>query len=75
MLSDVWLFAAPWTVACQVPESIEFSSQESWSGLPFPTPGNLPYPGIKPHVSCLGEQIHYHWATLEAHIKKIFNQK
>ena len=48
MLSDVWLFAAPWTVACQVPESIEFSSQESWSGLPFHTPGNLPDPGIKP---------------------------
>ena len=48
MLSAVWLFAAPWTVAYQVPESIEFSSQEYWSGLPFPTPGNLPGPGINP---------------------------
>ena len=38
----------PWTVALQAPLSMEFSSQESWSGLPFPTPGNLPDPGIKP---------------------------
>ena len=48
MLSHVQLFAAPWTVACQVPLSMEFSRQEYWSGSPFPIPGDLPGPGIKP---------------------------
>ena len=38
-LSCVWLFAIPWTVAYQVPLSMEFSRQEYWSGLPFPSPG------------------------------------
>ena len=38
----------PWTVACQVPLSMQFSRQEYWSGLPFPSPGDLPNPGIKP---------------------------
>ena len=47
-LSCVWLFAAPWTVACQAPVSMEFSRQEYWSGLPCPPPGDLPNPGIKP---------------------------
>ena len=37
----------PWTVACQDPLSMEFSRQEYWSGLPFPTPGDLPDPKIK----------------------------
>ena len=46
-LSHVWLFANPWTVAHQVPLSMGFSKQEYWSGLPFPSPGNLPDPGIK----------------------------
>ena len=41
-LSYVWLFVTPWIVTCQVPMSMEFSRQEYWSGLPFPTPGNLP---------------------------------
>ena len=40
--------AAPWTVACQPPLSKGFSRQEYWSGLPFPSPGNLPNTGIKP---------------------------
>ena len=40
--------ATPWTVACQAPLSTGFSRQEWWSGLPFPTPGDLPDPGIKP---------------------------
>ena len=48
MLSCVRLFATPWTIAHQVPLSMEFSRQESWSGLPFPTPGDLPHPGTKP---------------------------
>ena len=47
-LSHVLLFATPWTVACQAPLSLEFSRQEYWSGLPFPSPGVLPNPEIKP---------------------------
>ena len=46
-LSHVRLFATPWTVALQFPPSMEFSRQEYWSGLPFPSPGDLPDPGIK----------------------------
>ena len=41
-------FQMPWTVAHQAPLSMEFPRQEYWSGLPFPTPGALPDPGIKP---------------------------
>ena len=48
MLRNVWLFAAQWTVACQTSLFTEFSRQEYWSGLPFPTPGDLLNPGIKP---------------------------
>ena len=47
MLSRGQLFATPWTVAHQAPLSMEFSSQEYWSGLPFPSPGDLPNPGIE----------------------------
>ena len=46
-LSHVWLFLAPRTVAYQAPPSVGFSRQEYWTGLPFPSPGNLPHPGIK----------------------------
>ena len=42
------LFVTPWTVAHQSALSIGFSRQEHWSGLPFPSPGDLPDPGIKP---------------------------
>ena len=48
MLSHVQLFAAPWTIALKAPLSMEFSRKEYWSGLPLPTPGALPDPGIKP---------------------------
>ena len=48
MLSHVRLFATPWTVPRQAPLSMGFSRQEYWSGLPFPSPGDLPDPGIKP---------------------------
>ena len=44
-----------WTVAHQAPLSMEFSSQEYWSGLPFPSPGDLPNPGIKPKSPALQE--------------------
>ena len=47
-LSLVQLFATPWTVAYQAPLSMEFSRQEYWSGFPFPSPGNLPDPGLEP---------------------------
>ena len=46
-LSQVPLFLTPWTVAYQAPSSMGFSRQEYWSGLPFPSPGDLPDPGIK----------------------------
>ena len=48
MLSRVRLFATPWTVAYQAPPSMGFARQEYWSGLPFPSPGDLPGPGIEP---------------------------
>ena len=41
-------FATPWTVACQASLSMEFSRQQYWYGLPFPSPGDLPDLGIKP---------------------------
>ena len=47
-LTCVQLLAIPWIVACQTPLSMEFSRQEYWSGFPFPTPGDLPDPGIEP---------------------------
>ena len=48
LLSHVRLFATPWTVAHQALQSMEFSRQDYWSGLPFPPPGDLPNPGIEP---------------------------
>ena len=56
-LSHVQLFANPWTIAHQAhPPSMEFSRQEYWSGLPFPSPGDLPDPGIKPRSPALQAQ-------------------
>ena len=52
-LSRVRLFVTPWTVAYQAPLSMGFSRQEYWSGLPFPSPGDLPDPGIKPRLPAL----------------------
>ena len=58
VLGRVLLLATLWTVACQAPLSIGFSRKEYWSGLPFPSPGDLPNPGIEPRpptlqVDCL----------------------
>ena len=47
-LSCVQLFATPWTVAHPAPLSLGFPRQEYWSVLPFPSPGHLPDPGVKP---------------------------
>ena len=53
LLSRVQLFATSWTVAHQAPLSMGFSRQEFWSGLPFPSPGDLPNPGIEPRSPSL----------------------
>ena len=52
-LSRVQLFATPWTVAYQAIPSMGFSRQEYWGGLPFPSPGDLPDPGIEPQCPAL----------------------
>ena len=57
LLSYVQLFATPWTVAHQAPPSMGFSRQEYWSGLPFPSPGDLSNPGIKPRSPTLQADI------------------
>ena len=46
--SHVWLFATPWTIACLAPLSMEVSRQKCWSGLPFPSPGDLPNLATEP---------------------------
>ena len=53
LLSHVQLFDTPWTVAYQASQPMEFSRQEYWSRLPFPSPGDLPNPGIEPRSSTL----------------------
>ena len=53
LFSRVRLFMTPWTVAYQAPLSMRFSRQECWSGLPFPSPGNLPDPGTEPRSPAL----------------------
>ena len=52
-LSRVRLFVTPWTVASQAPPAMGFSRQECWSGLPFPSPGDLPNPGIEPGMAAV----------------------
>ena len=64
-----WLFATPWTAACQAPLSMGFSRQQDWNGLPFLIPGDLPDPGdwtCGSRISCTGKCILYHCTTLEA---------
>ena len=56
-LRHVQLFATPCTVACQAPLSMGFPRQEYWSGLPFPSPGDLPDPGINPRSSALASEL------------------
>ena len=65
--SRVRLFATLWTVAHQASLSVEFSRQEYWSGLPCPSPQDLPYPGVEAaslYVSCVGRQVLYRWCHL-----------
>ena len=53
LLDCVLTLCNPWTEACQAPLAVEFSRQESWSGQPFPSPGNLPDPGVEPESPTL----------------------
>ena len=53
LLNRVWLSATLWTVAYQAPPSMGFSRQEYWSGVPLPSPGDLPDPGFKPGFPAL----------------------
>ena len=53
LLSHVRIFATPWTVVYQAPPSMGFSRQGYWSGLPFPSPEDLPDPGMKPRSPAL----------------------
>ena len=64
VLTHVWFFATPWPVACQAPLSMEFFRQEYWSGLPFPSPEDLPDPGIKP-VSLVSAALASRFLTTE----------
>ena len=61
------LSATPWTVAYEAPPSMEFSRQEYWSGLPFPSSEDLPYPGIEPRSPALQADSFTIWTTREAH--------
>ena len=59
LLSHVRLFVTPWTVAHQAPPSMEFSRQEYWSGLLFPSPEDLPNPGIEPGLPHCGKMLYH----------------
>ena len=63
--SRVWLFETVWITAHQAPLSMGFSRQEHWSGLPFPSPGDLPNLGIKPKSPALAGGFFNHCATCE----------
>ena len=57
MLSPIQLLETVQTVACQAPPSVGFSRQEPWSGLPFPSPGALPHPGMEPRSPALAGRV------------------
>ena len=59
------VFVTLWTVVHQAPLSMVFSRQEYWNGLPFPPPGEFSWPRDQTHVSYIGRQIPYNWATWE----------
>ena len=69
LLSRVQLFATPWTVHCQAPLSMGFPSQECCSGLPFPSPGDLPGPGMEPESPALEGGFSTTDPTCKAHSK------
>jgi len=63
--SEVWLIATPWTVPYQAPPCVGFSKQEYWSGLAFPSPGDLPNLGIESRSPALQADAFSVWATRE----------
>ena len=65
LLSRVPHFASPWSVTYQTPQSMGFSRQEYWSGLPFPSPGDLPNPRIKPRSPAMQTALTYSFPNLE----------
>ena len=73
--------ATSWTVACQAPLFMRFSRQEYWSGLPFPSSGDLPDPGMEPGfpalqaVSCIADRFFIDWTTRKAPGKKCLRVK
>ena len=71
MLSHIWLFVTPWTVAHQAPLSMGFPRQEYWSGLPFSSPGTLPDPGIEP-TSLVSPALAGRFFTINPTAKPIF---
>ena len=62
-LSHVQLFATPWTIAYEAPPSMGFSRKDYWSGLLFPSPGDLPNPGIEPGSPTVSHQRSPYMAT------------
>ena len=70
-LSHVWLFAIPRSVSYQALLSTEFSRQEYWSGLPFPSPGDLPNPGMELRSPALWADSFTIWATREAPLSSL----
>ena len=73
----VRLFATPWNVAHQVSLSVEFSRQEYWSGLPFPSSGDLPNPGTEPRCpALLADALHLsHQGSPESFLNLTLNLK
>ena len=71
LLSRVRLFVTPWTVAYKALPSMGFSRQEHWSGVPFPSPGHLPWPRDRTRVSRIPGRRFNLWATREplTHLK------
>ena len=63
MLSYVWLFVTPWTVAHKVPLSMEFSRQEYWSGVAIPLSRESSQPRDWTQVSCIAGELFTSWAT------------
>ena len=66
LISCVWLFESPRTVAHQAPLSMESSKQEYWNGLPFPSPGESSWPRDRTQVSHIAGRFFTIWATREA---------
>ena len=72
LISHVQLFATPWTVTHQPPLSMEFFKQEYWNGLPFPTLGGLPNPGMEP-ASPASSVLAGGFFTTEPPLRTVFN--